>query len=45
VNVFGEDVATVDGGGAASGDSGKAFVAARDDFADAAGRVFRGDAL
>ena len=45
VNVFGENDAAVDGGGAAGGDSGKRFVAAGDDFADAAGGVFGGDAF
>lgn len=43
VNVFGQDFSTVNFGGTAGGDSGKGFVSAGDDFADAAGGVFCGD--
>ena len=41
----GEDDAAVVFGGAAAGDGGGSFVAAGEDFADAAGSVFSGDAL
>ena len=45
VNVFGEDDAALDRGSAARGDTRERFVAAGDDFADAAGGVFRRNAL
>lgn len=44
LDVFGQDDAVVVVGGAASGDGGGDFVAAAEDFADAAGGVFGGDA-
>ncbi len=45
LDFFGEDDAVVVIGGAAAGDRGGDFVAAAEDFADAAGGVFGGDAL
>ena len=45
LDFFGEDDAVVVVGGAASGDRGGDFVAAAEDFADAAGGVFGGNAL
>ena len=45
VNVFGEDGAAVDRGSAARGDARERFVTAGDDFADAAGGVFRRNAF
>ena len=45
LDFFGEDYAAVVIGGAASGDCGGDCVAAAEDFADAAGGVFGGDAL
>src|SRR5256885_4257323 len=45
VDVFGEGGAAVDRGSAARGDTRERFIAARDDFADTAGGVFRGNAL
>ena len=45
LDIFGEDHAVIVIGGAASSDCGGDFVAAGEDFADAAGGVFSGDAL
>jgi hypothetical protein len=45
LDFFGEDDAAVVVGGATAGDCGRNCVAARENFADAAGGVFGGDAL
>ena len=45
LDFFGEDDAVVVVGGAAAGDGSGDFVTAREDFADATGSVFGGDAL
>ena len=45
LNVGGEDDGSIVFGGAAAGDGGGRFVAACEDFADAAGGVFGGDAF
>src|ERR1700722_7434108 len=45
LDFFGEDHAAIEVGGASAGNRGGDFVAASENFADAAGGVFGGDAL